>query len=359
MAYLLTLGIFLIGLIKKQNKLVFGLTLCLIFLLMGWSHGLADEKNYIGRYYYYNRSDISIITGVLYTFLKGIANTIGFSYEQWLILNALFYVLLMGWISYSFAEKNFVFPLVMMLIYPLCMDATQQRQTLGMCVGWIALYLLFKYQLTIRNCILICALVILASLIHASCIFYIIFIFAKKVNERSVYLVTIVCSIVFLLLGPQNLYAIGSKFFSSEKLLQVLQLTQIRENFTFRLMTAIRIVIIALSYFVPYIYIRKTAKITEFQRYILYANILSLITIGLLPFSIDFYRIQQVLVLFNYCAIARGFRKQKKWMVSIDNLILGLICVFFAIINLYLLVLRHNSSTVFIPFFEQNRILIF
>lgn len=349
------------GQIKKKSKFVFGLILCLIFLLVGWSHGLADEKNYIGRYYFYNRSDISIITGVLYTYLKEIANTVGLSYEQWLITNALFYTIVMGVICSTFSKGNYVFPLSMMLIYPLCMDATQQRQTLAMCVGWIALYFLFKYELTKKNCILICLLLFMASLIHASCVFYSIFILARILKRRSVYVVTLAGIICLVILGPQSLFLIGSKFFAAEKLMQVLKLAQVRENFNFRVMTAIRIIIIAMSYFIPYtyIYIRKTAKITEFQEYVLHANIISLVTIGLLSFSIDFYRVQQIIILFNYCAIAQGFKEQKKCKVNLDNFILCIVCTLFAIINLYLLVLRHSSSTVFFPFFEQNRILTF
>ena len=89
-------------------------------------------------------------------------------------------------------------------------------------------------------------------------------------------------------------------------------------------------------------------------------NIVILTILPFILFTVDFYRLQQTLILFNYCAISNwmvqpSLKKRYYVTINLKNTVYLWMTLFFAFLNLFLLVLRSsNINTVFRAFFEKN-----
>lgn len=358
MGYVVSVFSFFIGIIKRNKKISFAVTLLAIFVLFGWSTETADYGIYANRFYNYN--NVAATTEPIYTFLMYICNLLGLEYREWVTILAIIYVLSIFIVCKRFAKENPAFPVAMMILFPLCMDATQQRQTLAMCIGWIAVMLLYTIHGTKKAVIVFVALCIVSSLIHISCVFYLLILFVKYYDEKKLYIISVIIIAALLIIGPLTLKIIGLKFFSAEKINRVYNMSYDEKS---RISTWIRMIVSFLSYVIPYLYTKYTRarKIDKFQTFVYKINIILLATFPLILFTNDFYRIQQIAIVFNYCAISRWLvscKKNGRYKIIKSNLVYEFTAFFSAVLMLYLLVLRSNNiNTVFRAFFENNTLL--
>ena len=363
MGYLVAGTAFLLGLIKKNKTAVLIFVAACIFLLFGWSNGTADLKIFLNRFY--NYESVSNTTEPVFNFLMQLFNTLGLEYQHFVIFLALVYSAGIVVVCKLVSHENVAFPAAMMILFPLCMDATQQRQTLGMCVAWIALLCLMKIKRKYLSCILFSVFCLLATLIHISFIVFFVCIFAKLFNSRTVIVITLIAIFVLFFLGPVFFRDIGFQIFAKEKVSRVFNMGLNYYGLNSVMSAYFRIFMIFLSFMVPYLYTKYMTVRTIDSTSVLICR-LNIVILTILPFilfTVDFYRLQQTLILFNYCAISNwmvqpSLKKRYYVTINLKNTVYLWMTLFFAFLNLVLLVLRSsNINTVFRAFFEKNILL--
>lgn len=357
--YLMLTTLVIYSCAKRKSKLDFLILALMIFILFGFSTGLADENIYMDRFYSYNNGYYSVNTEPLFTLLMKALNQMGMTYEIWKVILAAFYTISACTISIKLSNGNYTIPLVGLLLFPLCMDAVQQRQTLAMIIGWIAVYYLFTADNSRKKYLIYILLIAIASMLHFAAVFYLLILFVPLIDKTRLFVLTFIFVICLIMFGPALLNFIISQIsgVAGTKILQVITYSRNNYSLATQLHTIRRMIVIFLSYQVPYLYAKYLAgrEITRFQTFTLKMNIALLMTIPLIFYSDDFYRVQQIVLLFDYCAVASWLLPAEYKTIRKSNCVLVGLILAFAIINLYTLVLSNgNMTVVFKPFFENN-----
>lgn len=369
MLYIFTLIIVILGLIKKKSNIVFGMMLVWMWLMLGWSSGNADYIIHLGRFNNYDL--ISEYTEILYTALMRLANEAGLTYQQFLPLVMLVYVIMIGYIGEKLSEVP-AFVLALYFIFPACMEAVQIRYTLAAAFVLLGFFFLFQEEGRDSEVKYICCIII-GALLHVSTIVFILFVIIKWLSIRKTIAYTVVVSGVLYLSRMSMLISlIGRLPGMSEKTGRVLTSAANRYSNITVMKTTFRCVVFFCFFMLLVYYLKeknnryKNDLNLQFIENVEKANIVSLVILPLLSYSVDFYRIQQTLTLLNYCALSYFCRILPtayktngntgiRFVTTKKRLAYTFGCVAMAITNLYYLVLNSNNIlTVFRSFFENN-----
>lgn len=374
MLYILAIGIFSCSLILSREKFQTYITLGFLWILFAFSYGNADYYIHLRKYTQYEL--LNSQTEWLYNKLMAIFNHFGFSYQGFLIVVSA--IVLM--VFFSFAKKytkNTAFVLAIYMVYPFCMDVTMVRYTLAISVVYIGLNFLFENDKWwgIKYCICI----LIASMIHLSAIFCLLFMLPKFMNIKKLLKLMIFLSVSITMFASVittfidqlmniNFLNIGTK------LSIVLNASDMKYNFqnimNYRFKMLLIFMCSMVIYYILYKWMKRNRVFekTEAKTQVNYfwlalgMNISILPLIGLLSFSADLFRIQLSLSIVNYVAVAQYFDLRKKLQMSREitkisrtTLTLGISTIFIAIAGLYLWVLSSsNIISVFRALFENN-----
>lgn len=351
--YLLWIGLILIGLIFRKNKIVFILQLVYIFLMFAGSRGLADETIYINRYNEY--LSLAKVTETLFTFYLQLAHFMNLDYYGWLISVALIYTIVLG-IVCKLRTENHNFVLSFMILFSLIIDATQLRQTIAMIFGWLALLVLTSHKVRWYKIVISIILILFAFLNHSSTILYAAFLpcfFIKNNKKFSLYIVVLFLS-TLLIINVPTLFELVTGSINEQKSQQVLARTFNLQSGILRIIFVFSISAISI---VPY-YISKYFFAEEpdsLNKLIIKCNFSLLFIILLIPYVVDFYRIMQVLILFNLIALSKYSVKKQFGTIYYKNVVCSLIGFVFIFYCLYNLILSNsNIDSVYHPFFLEN-----
>lgn len=374
MLYIGALIIIIFGIVFRRERIQAYITIFFMWILFAFSFGNADYYIHLRKFTQYQ--DLDSQTEWLYNKLMIVFNKIGLDYRAFLILAAIF---ILG-VWFAFAKKhtkNIAIVFSLCLIYPFCMDVTMVRYTLAIAVVYIGFNFLFekkKYWI-----VKYCVCVLIATMIHLSAIFCLLFILPQIVDTRKLTKIMIVIAIILtamtgvLTLFIDNITSI--KFLNiGTKLSIVLNASEMKYNFRSVMNYRLKMIVLLGSFLIVcYLIYRwiKRKKIhlkpevnnqINFLKIVIGMNICVLPLIGLLSFSADLFRIQLSLSLVNYVAFAQYFdireilgykREITSLSVTSASVILGGIVL--ALAGLYLWVLSsQNINTVFRPLFESN-----
>ncbi|BBH27391.1 hypothetical protein SG0102_23250 [Intestinibaculum porci] len=372
MALIISLIIMILCLKYRKSKLLFILTGVWIWILIAFSSGLADEGIYLARYNNYKVFTGSTEPG--YSLLMVVFNNLGASFENYkMIISAVEVLLIMSTINELTVNKNFV--LAMYMIFPLCMDAVQMRFTLGLSIVIFALrylnelYCKNKMRGNLPPSIRYIICVVLATCFHSINILYLLLLLAKKIERRKIIIAVLIVIFVFrVILTPSTLIKIGTFIGVGDKISAALANTaNMGQNailiYSFNMIVRFGLLLLIIILFKYAFHIQNRGIIDSTTA--LDFNIIILAIIALLPYSIEFYRIQVGLSLFNYMFISGYFIEKKGkhsftnalTRINKKNLEIAVVTISMSIINLYNLVLNNtNFKSVFIPFFFQNKL---
>lgn len=374
MLYIGALIIIIFGIVFRRERIQAYITIFFMWILFAFSFGNADYYIHLRKFTQYQ--DLDSQTEWLYNKLMIVFNKIGLDYRAFLILAAIF---ILG-VWFAFAKKhtkNIAIVFSLCLIYPFCLDVTMVRYTLAIAVVYIGFNFLFekkKYWI-----VKYCVCVLIATMIHLSAIFCLLFILPQIVDTRKLTKIMIVIAIILtamtgvLTLFIDNITSI--KFLNiGTKLSIVLNASEMKYNFRSVMNYRLKMIVLLGSFLIVcYLIYRwiKRKKIhlkpevnnqINFLKIVIGMNICVLPLIGLLSFSADLFRIQLSLSLVNYVAFAQYFdireilgykREITSLSVTSASVILGGIVL--ALAGLYLWVLSsQNINTVFRPLFESN-----
>lgn len=368
MTYAVTFILIICALFRHRSRPLTFLILAWTWIMLGWCSGNADYGIYLGRYN--NYMAFASRTEVGYTYLMQLGNNVGLTYHQFLPLAMLVYVAIIGWVACKLsAEPAYV--LALYLIFPACMEATQLRFTFATAFILLGFYFLFydkekKPELKYLCCIAI------ASSLHMSAAIFLLFVILRRLSVQYTIIYTVLIALaLFLTRTPQVISWLGNVSGMSEKVAQVL--ATVAANYTYRnvIKVSYRCLIFFVLFMILLYYLEKSRCYNDvnvgFINNVKKANILGLVVMPLLLYSVDFYRIQQALSVLNYCALsyymvamknAGDIDDRRRTLTTTRRRILYVLgSVAMAIVNLYYLVLGStNFEYVFKPFFENNQL---
>ena len=358
--FYLYLIILIFGLVIRNNKLFYLIQLAFIFLLMAGNTDNADYLIYFNRYD--NVELFSSNTEWLFNNIINFSKNLGLSYEVWRVIVSLVYCSIIGIIIFKIFKEKCNIVLSLMMIYSIFIDNVQLRQTIAMVLGFVAIYLLFKYKDTLKkwNVIISVLLFILAGGIHASAYLYILVIIPFIVRRRESFVVICIITTIFFLLLTFNidfLSKIGEFLVSKDKMSIVFSEDQVDLSHE-RTKRVILVVLISLIYLLPYIYNKffQNKPISPKLDCIFGMNIILLLAVIPLIFvDLQFYRIFQILILFNIIGCTKMLDNCEAFSTTRKNICFVATTSSVLIACLYLLVLSNtNIETVFWAIFQNN-----
>lgn len=374
MLYVLASCILCGSIIFSREKFQSYITLLFLWVLFAFSYGNADYNIHLRKYTQYQTLDSQ--TEWLYNKIMVIFNHLGLSYQEFLIVLSVFVLL----IIFNFVRKHTKSPawvLAMYMIYPFCMDVTMVRYTLAISIVYIGLNFLFEGEKwwVIKYCIC----VLIASMIHLSSIFCLLFMLPKFMDLKKLFKLMVLLSIgltvfaSFLTSFVDKLVSISFLNIGT-KLSIVLNASDMKYNFrsvmNYRGKMLLLLICALVIYYILYQWMKRNSVFQngeakaeiDFFKTALGMNVSILPLIGLLSFSADLYRIQLSLSIVNYVAFAQYFELRNQLRmpreitrVSKTTCIIIIGTVFVAIAGLYLWVLSStNIDSVFRALFENN-----
>jgi hypothetical protein len=362
------------SIILSREKFQSYITLLFLWLLFAFSYGNADYNIHLRKYTQYQT--LNSQTEWLYNKLMAIFNHLGLSYREFLIVLSVFVLL----IIFNFVRKHTksaAWVLAMYMIYPFCMDVTMVRYTLAISIVYIGLNFLFegKKWWVVKYCVC----VLIASMIHLSSIFCLLFMLPKFMDLKKLSKLMILLSIgITAFASFRTAFVdklVGISFLNiGTKLSIVLNASDMKYNFrsvmNYREKMLLLLICALAIYYILYQWMKRNsvfqndeAKVeVDFFKTALGMNVSILPLIGLLSFSADLFRIQLSLSIVNYVAFAQYFELRNKLQmpreitkVSKTTCAIVIGTVFVAIAGLYLWVLSStNIVSVFRALFENN-----
>lgn len=374
MLYILAIVVFCASIVLRKEKFQSKLALCFLWILFAFSYGNADYNIHLRKYTQYKL--LNSQTEWLYNQLMFFFNWIGLSYRGFLIIISVLVLLIIFFFAKNYT-KNISWVLAMYMLYPFCMDVTMVRYTLAISVVYIGLVYLFegKKWWSIKYC----CCILMASMIHLSAIFCLLFMLPKFINLKKLTKLMILLSLGITVF-TSNLTVFIDRLVNisflniGNKLNIVLNASDMKYNFqsvmNYRLKMLLLLGCTLILYYIIFIWMkRKRVKEQleiksniQFVELALGMNLSIIPLIGLLSFSADLFRIQLSLSLVNYVAFAQYFDMREKLhmqrettKVSKTTMLIVIGTMFLAISGLYLWVLSSsNYISVFRALFENN-----
>lgn len=342
---------------RKSQVLAFILQIWL-WVLYAWSSGTADFSIYENRYNLYG-ARISY-TEPIYTTIVRIAHYFKLDFRSFMIVSVLIAMFLMYKTANDFSI-NVGEVIGLYAIFPFVMDVTIMRYFIAQSIIIYGFRFLMndEKENSLKNTLYWCICVLLASGIHMLCILFLLFLIPKYCSVKKTTMITVIgIGILYICLNRQIAYRVISLLVSSEKANMVLggEYSKTRQ-----LINIIRILLIFVEFLVLWFTLKnRKTTIDEkvgigFHEKIMKMNIIMLLILPISTVVSDCFRIQTTLTFFNYIYFSYYFHPVTAGKLSVKQASFNLEMIFFAVLNLYMLVLRsENLYTVFWPVFHNN-----
>ena len=340
---------------------------------MGWNYSVADYNVYYTRY---TSPEKYKTLEPLYLMLQNLGKWVGLGYNAFLaIMSFLFLLIRMVLIKKMSVRQNFVIGLY--LLFPFIMDITQIRMFYATTIVLLGIFFLLQNKKSSDS--LFVFFVIMATLVHSSCILYLLLLFAKNIKrlgvDEYIKLCIAVCVGLYIMLPTEVLYkglvAISKCLGFGRKFIE----TSFATNKAYKITHKFTYMIEILLFFVMMnLILAKTIrqnnvakKLKELKNYedfysldffnfCLKSNITLLIILPLAWFSGDIYRVQHGLLTLFYIAISNSkcFRSKIKGNFKVNQLMLFFFIIVFMF--LFLIGLPSLRNSVFLPVFFKNEL---
>ena len=363
MLYFITVLFLILNIYYKKSKILLLLDFILLMILLGFSYGPYDTMIFIDRFENYKH--YTDFTEILFNFIVQFGHGLNLNYRGFMLMTSLVELLLL----FKFIKKNTKNPcyvIGLFIIYPMIIMFEQLRFFMAFIIvllGAIDGIINKEKYYKIRAVIFIC----IASLIHSSCILYLIFLLCDIMSTKKIAIISLIlCIMLSSLSFITPVMNFMSNFVGEEKISIISsEVDRLDGNYGRSFGTFCMII----TFYLQYLFMKKDkffwnnmidGKDKDFINRILKINILCLVCIPLTIFvSPAFYRIPQSAMILNYVVFSKyitsyGLKMRKNEFVFI---FLNLFC---AILLLVLLVHTKEAANLIItPFFEENEFLKF
>lgn len=353
----------ILSLIYKHSKLLEGLDFAYLYVLMAFNTSLPDRDVYISKYM--NAGSWGSATEYLYNHFLMFCVNRGLTIEQYLQLFSILILSILFIAINRFTKyQNAVIAFYMIFYY--CMDAVQLRFALAGAIVVLAFSFLFNKESGWKQYLVFALLVLCASLVHASAIVCEIFLLAPFLNvKQSIIIASILGGLGYIavrsgLISSAVVYFLSGKIYIIKK----------DYSLTSQMFTAFRMLLVCIEYVLFYYFWPRRSLVESnvasdnllaednlLERGLI-VNILCLAGISLLPFANDWYRIQQPVMMLDYCIIVSRMKPEKINCIEKRNFELVIYVLIGVILNYWLLMGRSGLIwSVEYPLFFQNQLL--
>ncbi len=326
----------------SNNKSVNLLLVLTLFILLAFEHSDQDYMAYVQSYEAVGSGEVVELWGYEPSFLLFcfLGNNYGLSFDAARAIICVLEVLAI-WSTIKVFTNSVACVLALFLIFPATADAELFRWLAGMCVVIYALPYLIRGE-TVLDYIAYSALVILATTLHTSCLFF-LFYNLLCINNRKLlsFLVLIAFIVLFLTAQTGLLYKIIALFPIQETLNDKFQLTGQSNIFGLIALTIREFFILYLGYYVASKSIvaennglkhcmRFSFKRTSYSQkemyYLLYNklysfNIISILLIVIAIYTPQVQRLFHVLLFINcLAAVCMYIDKKSKKVLGVAAL---------------------------------------
>ncbi|SHL00780.1 EpsG family protein [Selenomonas ruminantium] len=359
--------------IFPRSKKLFIFDFFFMWILMGWNYSVADYEIYLRRYIYSLYSFATLEP--LYVYLQNIAQEQSLDYNSFLKYMT-FVFLLIRMIAILGMSKRHNIVVGLYLLFPYIMDITQVRMFYATSIVLLGLVFFMK-DYKYSNIILIIS-VIIATLIHVSCIFYLLLPLSKwmlRFTHKRVLTISVrITTVLYVLLMSGMLYFIAgylaSWFGFSDKFIETVLANDMAYKFTYRITYSLEVLIFFL--FMNYMLGRACRFFGNASRMqsdidnsygeksVEIAYRINCILLWILPlvwFSGDIYRIQHGILVLFYSVFSNinFFRDIRNYVITYYQIAM----CFFVMVFVIMFLLGNESlrESVFIPVFFDNVLL--
>ncbi len=359
---LITALLVIFSIIYKKSKALFAIDFIWMYILIvSAGDDLADRSVYLSKYI--NVNEWASATEYMFNLFMNICKQSHLSFEQFVYIYSFIFLLILYIATYKFT-KNYCVVIALYFIFFFCMDAVQLRFSMASAISIYAFTYIYKDNIKKRDYIIFSILIFLASGFHLSALFFYIFILLPKFSIKKCIYFSVLCAIIgYMMVYTGIADEIVGAFLGGKMMV-------IRNDYGFyrQVYTAFRMIIAFLQYFFFYLLEKNHRKRTNSNSGMisnrrllmdqgLKMNIIVLAAIGVLPFAVDWYRIQQPIIFLNYCVLGNCLIPEKKHKLKLINLQIVLFACLFSIVELSLLVLVSQDlfETIIVPLFFENK----
>lgn len=343
MIYIISICIVLLGLCKRKSNTIYVIMLLWMWILFAFNYNNAD---YIMYQQFYNGDPLATMknTEILFKISCEIAANIGLEYKTFIMIYSILPIIIIGK-SIKKYTNNTNFVLGCYFIFPFLIDVVQIRHFMAMAIITYA----FQFLLTDnkKDIIKYILLNVVAIGFHSSAIVYLLFILAKKVNNRRIKIGVIICVVILSIVIQTNLLPnILEKFLPTNKV----EIYFISDRWRPEIKISIRYMIIQTTItvfmFIIYNYWKKHSlnmdKDEEWNKrnniitYVYKINIILMIILPLYLYSTQLVRIIRGILLLNYIAVGNVLEKK----CVKDNIIIEIITLLMITFLYYMLIIK-------------------
>jgi len=343
--------------IKKDSKMTFWLLLIWMFILFAFNYVNADYAMYQRQYFKYGTSEEFYTSEILWQLLCKFFYSLKVPYSLFICLYSIIPVTIVGIIVNSLA-KHKALALSCFFIFPFLLEVVQIRDFMAISIIMLGLKNLYSNNKYATLKYILCCL--LAGGFHYISLFYLLFIFVKRINLSKLALFIIPTSMFLIILSEIGVVTKIIEFVIPAEKFNAYFVSgewQVSHAIAFLSIALQFVIIIAL--FLTYRRhkkrtdeeAKKNIKLLEFM---LKCNLLLLFATPLYFYTFEFTRIFRGLLLLDYIAITNTLDKK----LTYDNISTRLLLVAFIAILFFVLVIYVNvyHKTV-VSIFTYNHLL--
>lgn len=315
MSYFVSAFLVLFGNIKRNSKLIASAMVLLLAILAGLKDYVGDRANYLIAYSSEN-------PGYEFGFsqLMLIASNIGIPFKLFMFLcYSLAFILLYKAISVF--TSNTAIVVCIYFFFPFWMNADQTRYFVGIC---IALFGFSKYVASGKRRYFI-ATCLIASLFHASCALFLLYLLAESKSRRRIRMITAAITLFVALGGDIFIYILESRGIFWEIVLHFRGNYQ-KANYPVYIIFYL-IIIVSVIYMSRKYKLAERCRITNISRnnlmsdiYIENISILSIPFLAFLSYSPHFERLMFFYLLLAYAMTANMIKGNMNTRVRVSEL---------------------------------------
>ena len=202
MTYIISIILIILCFMKKKSKMLFMMVLLWMWILMAFNYTRADYGMYIQLYQKYSTSSILYDAEILFQLLCRFGGILKFDYKTFYALYSILPILISG-LAIKKTTKNVSIVAACFLIFPFAIDAAQMRHFLAVSlVTYGATFILVSDKKIDMIKFIICNLIAIGF--HYSSAFFLLLIFAKKLNETTIKRLLKVLLVVEVLMISSN-----------------------------------------------------------------------------------------------------------------------------------------------------------
>lgn len=357
-----------LNIIFKRSKIVYIVSTILMWAIITFTYGNADEGIYIGRYEYPSRWIGS--SELLFSAIINICRTFKLSFVQYKAVLALIYMLLTSTTIWKLSK----YPNVVLTLFffcPFIMNASQLR------FGMASAVLIFSYRYLLHdesyrignskrniteNDVKFIVCVILAALMHSSAIYWMLLLIPKKttVQTTTIWMLLINAFVLFVF-NPSSVGWLLSKLGAQSRMLAYFSSEYQASSYRHWGWALFISLLIGLSIITLCKIVLKKSHLfqyTEDVNELLKYNIMLLSVISFIyRFTGEMYRPQEALMLMSYIVLTNAIKKNKFLQLRTNIYSLGIEIGVFSIVavGFYTKVIMYqNYLTLWNPIFQNS-----